>query len=567
MLTATQFQGVPRRVLRYFLKPEAPNARAVPQPKINGKPASPVVTAPKVSAPAAPAVVKAAPVKIEPALKVISEESGVALNDLTDNCVFSDIGIDSLLSLVITSRFREELNLDLELDDIFSTYPSVKELKNFLAKQTGFAESVAVEARQPNVVTKATEILGQTPALLNRAPVEVANTSVQVGADFDAALAVVSEESGVAISDLTDDCIFSDIGIDSLLSLVIISRFREELDMDIEIDSVFTDYPTVKDLKTLFGQGESENTTRTPSVRFDSSDQEATPSATSADSDFDQDMGCLKNERAPVPAATSVLLQGIPKFAEKTLFLFPDGAGSATSYSAIPKVGSKVAIIGLNSPYYKIPEHFKCTVDDLIDSYITEVRRRQPNGPFNLGGWSAGGILAYRATQKLIAAGETVDNLVLIDSPVPRGLDKLPQHFYDYCNKLQLFGQGTGSAKTSAKAPEWLIPHFNATIDTLHDYYATPLPAAKTPRTSIIWASESVMDGVRVPKMPPHPDDTEGMKFLTENRTDFSAAGWQELFPGGEIILDRTEGANHFSMMVGLPFRSFPSVLPSGLLC
>src|SRR4051794_40351747 len=36
--------------------------------------------------------------QVAPALNIISEESGIALSDLTDDSVFSDIGVDSLLS-------------------------------------------------------------------------------------------------------------------------------------------------------------------------------------------------------------------------------------------------------------------------------------------------------------------------------------------------------------------------------------------------------------------------------------------------------------------------------------
>jgi hypothetical protein len=60
------------------------------------------------------------------------------------------------------------------------------------------------------------------------------------------------------------------------------------------------------------------------------------------------------------------------------------------------------------------------------------------------------------------------------------------------------------------------------------------------------------MDGKTVPKLPPHPDDPEGMRFLTEDRTDFSACGWEELFPGNEVRVEKAVGANHFSMMVSL---------------
>ncbi|EGD94040.1 polyketide synthase [Trichophyton tonsurans CBS 112818] len=540
------FQGVPRRVLRFFLKPEAP---AAPRGQANQKttarsaPVAPAATAMPTTTPkpiakptAAPATASPKSPKVKQAFQIISEEAGVPVEDLTDDCVFTDLGIDSLLALVITSRFREELELDGELDDIFLTYTSGKSLRGYLAKQSGSDIPVVVEPTPLPVVAPKVE-----PAVASR---------ISIGADCAAALAIVSEESGIAIAELADECILAEIGIDSLLALVIVSRFKEELDVDIDSQSVFTDSFTIRDLKAFFGKGESTITTRAPSILMESSDENTMSSMTPPDSSSDYDTS-EKLERIAVPPATSVLLQGIARHAEKILFLFPDGSGSATSYSAIPRLSPRVAVIGLNSPYNKIPELFRCTLDDLIDSYIDEVRRRQPTGPYYFGGWSAGGILAYRAAQKLIEAGEKVLDLVLIDSPVPRGLDKLPQHFYDHCSKYQVFGHRAGPTKGNGKAPAWLIPHFNATIDTLHDYHASPLPAGKTPRTTIIWACESVIDGVNVPKLQSHPDDTPGMKFLSEKRTDFSAAGWEAVFPGGDIILKRMEHANHFSMMKG----------------
>ncbi|QGA19273.1 hypothetical protein EYB26_006962 [Talaromyces marneffei] len=69
-------------------------------------------------------------------MQIVSEETGVALDDLADDCLFANIGVDSLLSMVIPSRFREELNLDLDLEfSIFIDLPAVKNLKDFLSSQ------------------------------------------------------------------------------------------------------------------------------------------------------------------------------------------------------------------------------------------------------------------------------------------------------------------------------------------------------------------------------------------------------------------------------------------------
>lgn len=281
----------------------------------------------------------------------------------------------------------------------------------------------------------------------------------------------------------------------------------------------------------------------------------------------DKNVDVDTDTKSAVPEATSILLQGTLSKTTKTLFLFPDGAGSAFSYAAIPRIDSSLSVVALNSPYHRKPHLFRCALDDLLKSYIAEIRRRQPSGPYHFGGWSAGGILAYRAAQIMIQElHESVASLVLIDSPVPtRGLDRLPQHFYDYCNKINVFGVPRGGAGDAggggnkpAQAPEWLIPHFNATIDTLHEYHAVPLVLDGNDndngtgiRVSIIWACDSVMDGADVPRPPSCPEDTEGMKFLTERRTDFSGCGWETLFPGCEIRVEKAHGANHFTMMRG----------------
>ncbi|KAJ8105235.1 hypothetical protein ONZ43_g7506 [Nemania bipapillata] len=405
----------------------------------------------------------------------------------------------------------------------------------------------------------------QTPAIQVEQPtlVEIPTNSSTI--DASRALQIISEESGVAESDLTDETYFGDIGVDSLLSLVIVSRFREELDLEEPTDSLLVDCPTVADLKAYLGGNASDDSfvcvtpdmDANPTPATEISDAEDLPMLDSKSS-YTIDIRSVSPEPpaysniksgGPVPPATSVVLQGSPKTAKKTLFLFPDGSGSATSYSSIPRLGQDVCVVALNSPFLKTPEGLReCALDDLVDSYLTELRRRQPNGPYDLGGWSAGGILAYRATQLLCDQGEQVLSLTLIDSPTPTGLDRLPAHFYEFCDSLSLFGSNAKGGSGNSK-PAWLIPHFNATIDVLHDYWADPLLPEECPKVTIIWACESVMDAPGVPRLPPHPDDTEGMKFLTERRKDFSGNGWEKLFPDGEIVIGRIHGANHFSML------------------
>lgn len=56
---------------------------------------------------------------------------------------------------------------------------------------------------------------------------------------------------------------------------------------------------------------------------------------------------------------------------------------------------------------------------DMAACYLAAIRRAQPRGPYLLGGWSMGGLVALELARQLEAQGEEVALLALIDSAVP----------------------------------------------------------------------------------------------------------------------------------------------------
>jgi iterative type I PKS product template protein len=58
------------------------------------------------------------------------------------------------------------------------------------------------------------------------------------------ALAIISEETAIDVAELTEDASFLDLGIDSLMSLVLAQKFRSEMDIDVR-DSLFIEFPTI----------------------------------------------------------------------------------------------------------------------------------------------------------------------------------------------------------------------------------------------------------------------------------------------------------------------------------
>ncbi|KAK3938759.1 hypothetical protein QBC46DRAFT_439652 [Diplogelasinospora grovesii] len=401
---------------------------------------------------------------------------------------------------------------------------------------------------------------------------------------WPAALKIISEESGVSIAELKPEAAFADLGVDSLLSLLCASRFREELGLHYE-SSIFLDNQTLGELEAFWKQGESSGSDAGAPRALTGNDA-VLNSMFAADADADlgntsssspDAQSLADGDDSPVPAssatsseaggrmtpppekeekssmivqATSLLLQGNPANPStvKTLFLLPDGSGSCSSYAALPRVHPSVAVVGVNCPFMKTPENYTVGIEPVGEAYIREIRRRQPRGPYALGGWSVGGIFAFHVAQELVKQGEQVTELVLIDCPVPRGLDHLPRRYYDYCNDIGLLGTVNGIRRAP---PAWLVGHFEACVDSLHNHHAAPFsPEASAPRTQIIWACDAIDKNLE-PKFQRRPDDPEGLKFLTATRADYGPCGWETLLPEPDIALDRVTGCNHFSMMQG----------------
>ncbi len=59
------------------------------------------------------------------------------------------------------------------------------------------------------------------------------------------------------------------------------------------------------------------------------------------------------------------------------------------------------------------------TFETMAKDYLAEVRAVQPHGPYLLGGFSGGGLTAYEMARQLIAEGEEVAQLILLDTPQP----------------------------------------------------------------------------------------------------------------------------------------------------
>ena len=80
------------------------------------------------------------------------------------------------------------------------------------------------------------------------APVQEASPAAAADSVTTRALALIAKEAALELSDLEDEAEFANLGIDSLMSLVISEKLKSELDVKVG-GSLFLDYPTIGDLR------------------------------------------------------------------------------------------------------------------------------------------------------------------------------------------------------------------------------------------------------------------------------------------------------------------------------
>lgn len=92
--------------------------------------------------------------------------------------------------------------------------------------------------------------------------------------------------------------------------------------------------------------------------------------------------------------------------------------------SVFRHVRSRRPVIGINAADITSPRRVPHKrVEILASDYIRLMRSVQPHGPYSVGGYSFGGVVAYEIARQLLAVGEAVDPVLLIDSGVnPRFL-------------------------------------------------------------------------------------------------------------------------------------------------
>jgi thioesterase domain-containing protein/acyl carrier protein len=141
--------------------------------------------------------------------------------------------------------------------------------------------------------------------------------------------------------------------------------------------------------------------------------------------------------RHPTVEQLAVALRGQDGRAHRSPLVTIQGEGAATPFFCVHPGGGGVFRyldlahhLGAERPFYAFQaagldddaQEVAASVEEMAASYIEAMRGVQPSGPYLIGGWSFGGLVAFEMSRQLQAQGEEVALLALFDTmpPEPR---------------------------------------------------------------------------------------------------------------------------------------------------
>jgi thioesterase domain-containing protein/acyl carrier protein len=88
-------------------------------------------------------------------------------------------------------------------------------------------------------------------------------------------------------------------------------------------------------------------------------------------------------------------------------------------YDLAAQMGTTQPFYGLQSVGLDPAQEPHLSVEQMAAAYIQAIRTVQPDGPYYLGGWSLGSLVAFEMAQQLQRAGQQVRGLFLLDTSAP----------------------------------------------------------------------------------------------------------------------------------------------------
>ncbi|MFC0597830.1 type I polyketide synthase [Streptomyces palmae] len=162
------------------------------------------------------------------------------------------------------------------------------------------------------------------------------------------------------------------------------------------------------------------------------------------------------------------------------LFLAAPATGSALCYRRLARsIGGDRPVYGLDAPGLLGGAPTPDRIEDLAAHHLRILRGVRPHGPYAVGGWSVGGLIAHEMAAQLERAGEQVELLVFLDGFAPnsggRPLGNAPQHLAAGLWHQALVALQLGPAGRAARSVPGASRVFRAYLRAMLRYRPMPV--------------------------------------------------------------------------------------------
>ena len=189
---------------------------------------------------------------------------------------------------------------------------------------------------------------------------------------------------------------FYDLGGSSLKGAMLLSRMQDRMGQQIRLATVFH-LPDVASLAQHLGETYPEIVVREFGV-------ESLPTETVDSAD----------------GMHSLLVPLQPNGKRTPLFMIHPPGGIVVCYQAMSRLmPNDQPLYGIRARGLFGNEDLPETLSAMANEYVDAIRSVQPSGPYLIGGWSLGGVIAFEVAQQLTATGDTVEQLIMLDTTVP----------------------------------------------------------------------------------------------------------------------------------------------------
>ena len=142
----------------------------------------------------------------------------------------------------------------------------------------------------------------------------------------------------------------------------------------------------------------------------------------------------------------------------RPLFLVHPAGGHVFPYVHLARhLGSDQPTYGLQAKGLEEGSQPQSRIEDMAAYYIEALRKVQPDGPYLLGGWSMGGVVAFEMAQQFHAQGQRVALLALLDTRIPAADEELADEDFEarlLVDFVRYFGLSLDPRDSLARLPK-----------------------------------------------------------------------------------------------------------------